>query len=350
MRIVHKDLENNRIKLQTENLNDLWHLQHLISPEDVITSVTWRRPESETDKIRPERQEKKRVKLSLRVKDLEFQKFSNKLRVLGEIEKGPDIGSHHTINLDTDSKFTLTKEWKKEHLERLKEAKKASKRPKVLLVAVDDEIATFGIVRQYGLEELSEITSSTSGKMYESDREASENEYYGKICSAIENYVRNKNTPSVILAGPGLVKKEIYSFLQEKYPEIAKKTHLGNTSHTGTSGLNEIIRRGIVKRVSEEDRASLETELIEEMMKKVSKNGKATYGMENVKKAAKAGAIDKLLISDKQLRKNRKNIEPIIEQSRKTGANIYIVSSEHEAGNQLARIGGAAALLRYKLS
>lgn len=350
MRIIHKDLENNRIKLKTENLNDLWHLQHIISPGDTLTSVTWRRPKSETDKIRPERREKKRVKLSLEVKEVDFHKFSNKLRVLGEIVKGTDLGEHHTINIDTDSTFTMTKEWKSEDLERLEQAREASKRPKVLLVAIDDETATFGLVRQYGLEELAEINSTTSGKMYDSDRETSRKEYYGEVCSVIEDYMESKGTSSIIIAGPGFTKKEIYSYLEENYPDIAEKAHLGNTSNTGKPGLNEIISRGIVKRVSEEDRTSFETELIEEMMERVSKGKKAVYGKKEVEEAADIGAIEKLLISDKSLRKEREELMPIIERTRNTGGDVIIVSSEHEAGNQLARMSGIGALLRYKIS
>lgn len=349
MRIIYKDLEKNRIKLLTENLNDLWHLNQIISPGDILTSMTWRRPRSETDKVRPERKEKKRVKIALKVKKVEFQKFSSELRVLGVIEKGPDVGDHHAIKLDTNSKFTLTKEWKPDHLDRLKEAEKASKRPKVLLVALDDETATFGLVRQYGLEELGEVNSSVSGKMYESEREASESEYHGKICSLIHDHVENNKVSSVILAGPGFTKKELHSALKDKYPDIASNVHLGTTSNTGKSGLNEIIHRGIVKRISEEDRTSLESELVREMMGRVSKNGNATYGMEKVSRAADAGAVEKLLVSDEILSEKRDEVEPVIEKTRETGGNVFIISSEHEAGTQLSRIGGLGALLRYKL-
>lgn len=350
MRIIHKDLEEDRIKLQTENLNDLWHLQHLISPGNILTAVTWRRPKSETDKIRPERREKKRVKLSIRVKEVEFQKFSNNLRVLGVIEKGEDLGEHHTINLDTDSKFTLTKEWKQEDLDRIEEAKEASNRPDVLLVALDDETASFGLVRQYGLEKLGEVKSSRSGKMYESDRELSKKEFFGEVCSKIKNHVEEKNIPSIIIAGPGFTKKEILSFLEDNHPNLVEKVHLGNTSHTGESGLNEIIKRGIVKRVSSEDRTSEETELVEEFLERISKTGKATYGIDEIKEVAEMGAVETLLVSDEKLRKNREEISPLIEKIRNTGGEIEIISSEHEAGTQLARIGGLGALLRYKVS
>lgn len=350
MRIIYKNLEENRIELRTENLNDLWHLEQIISPGDVLTAETWRRRKSESDKIRPERQEKERVTLSIRVKDVEFHEYSNQLRVLGKIEKGQDIGEHHTIRIDKDFRFTLTKDWETDHLERLEEAEKASKRPKVLLVAIDDETATFGLVRQYGLEEFGEVTSTASGKMYSSDRDASEKEYHGEVCSTIKNFVESKDIPSVIIAGPGLTKKKVHSRLKEKYPQIAENTHLGNTSHTGKSGLNEIIRRGIVKRVSEEDRASLETSLVEEMLKRVSENGKATYGEDEAKKAAEMGAIEKLLVSDEKLRKEREKVAPIIKETRNKGGEAFIVSSEHEAGEKLSRLGGLGALLRYRIT
>ncbi len=138
--------------------------------------------------------------------------------------------------------------------------------------------------------------------------------------------------------------------INEEYPELEEKIHIGNTSNPGESGLNEIIRRGIVKRVSEEDRTSLETELIEKMMEEISKNGKATYGLENVKKAVKAGSVEKILVSDKLLQREREKVEPIIREVRNKGGKVLIISSEHEAGNQLARMGGLGALLRYKIS
>ncbi len=349
MRIIDKDLEEDRIRLRTENLNDLWHLENIISPGDVLIAQTWRRRKSENDKIRPERQEKERVNLAIKVKDVEFHKHSNQLRIFGKIEKGRDVGEHHTIKIDKDSKFTLIKKWKSDHLDRIKEAEKASERPTVLLIAVDDERASFGLVRQYGLEELGEVTSNVSGKMYDSDRGASEKEYLGEVCSTIKDYVDNKDISSVIVAGPGIVKKKINSILKEKYSEIAENTHLGNTSNTGKSGLNEIIRRGIVRRVSEEDRTSLETSLVEDMLKRVSTDGKATYGKDEVEKAARMGAIEKLLVLDKKLRKDRKMITPVINKTRETGGEVFVISSEHEAGEKLNRLGGVGALLRYRM-
>ena len=170
-----------------------------------------------------------------------------------------------------------------------------------------------------------------------------------EVCSNIENHVRDKDIPSVIIAGPGFTKKDIYAYLEENYPDVADKVHLGNTSHTGRSGLNEIIRRGIVKRVSREDRTSKETSLVEELMENVSKDGKATYGVDKVKEAAEAGAIEKLLVSDVVLREERESVRPFMEQVRNKGGEVEVISSEHDAGRQFSRMGGVGALLRYKI-
>lgn len=348
MRIIHRDLKHRRIKLQTEELDDLWHLQHIVDPGDVVISVTWRRPRVETDKIRPERRKKRRVKLAIRVDKVEFRRHANQLRILGEIELGPDKGKHHTLNLGVDSKLTVVKDWKNDHLRRLREAERASRRPRVLLIAVDDESATFGLVRQYKLEELGRIASETAGKLYKSDRDGSRTKFYNKICRAMEDRMKRGNIPHVVIAGPGFTKKELYSVLKEKFPKVASKAHLGNCSTGGKSGLNEIIRRGIVKRISREDRMSFETELVEKIMGGIAKDGLATYGMREVERALDLGAVKKLLVADEILREKRDKIEPLLKRAKNTGSQVVIVSTEHEAGRRLEKIGGIGGLLRFR--
>lgn len=200
------------------------------------------------------------------------------------------------------------------------------------------------------MEKMGEVISSKSGKMYDSDRELSEKEFFGEVCSKIKNHVESEGVSSVIIAGPGMAKKKILSFMEDEHPDLASDVHLGNTSHTGTSGLNEIVKRGIVKRVSEEDRISKETELVEELLKRISSDSKATYGLDKVEQAVDMGAIETLLVSGERLREDRKEVAPLIEKARQKGAEVEIISSEHDAGVQLSKLGGLAALLRYKVS
>lgn len=67
MRIVKRNLKGNEgeISLIMESLDDLWHLKYIIERGDLIFAVTKRKAESATDKIRPEKTEKKRFVLAL---------------------------------------------------------------------------------------------------------------------------------------------------------------------------------------------------------------------------------------------------------------------------------------------
>jgi protein pelota len=348
MRIVYRNLKHGKIKVVTETLDDLWHLQHLLEPGDLATALTCRREKSETDKVRPERVEKKLVKLSIRVESVKFHRFSNKLRVLGTIEEGPDKGKHHTLGLESGSKLTITKTWKHRHLQRLKEATKASRRPRILLVALDDESAALGLVRQYGLEDLGGIYHPTPGKRYEVERKSDKLKFFHQLASFLKDYLIRQKIPTAIVAGPGFTKKEFHALLRDRYPEIVGKVRQGDVSSGGKSGLNEIVRRGLVQRVSREDRISLETMLVEKLLAEVAKDGPATYGLAEVKRATDLGAVEALLVTDRQLRREREELDSLLEGVRKTKGKITIVSTEHEAGQRLAGIGGIGALLRFK--
>ena len=98
MRILHQDARANEIKLLPETLDDLWHLYNLIDERDLVFAMTYRRGEEKSDKLRPDRSDKVRMRLGIRVQKVEFHETEDVLRVLGVIEQGPqDMGEHHTL-------------------------------------------------------------------------------------------------------------------------------------------------------------------------------------------------------------------------------------------------------------
>ena len=72
MKVLHQDRKAGEIKVQVESLDDLWHLYNVIEPGDVIISVTFRRDESKSDKIRAERVEKKKMVLGVSIRKNRF--------------------------------------------------------------------------------------------------------------------------------------------------------------------------------------------------------------------------------------------------------------------------------------
>ena len=348
MRVIYKDLKHGKIKLRIETLDDLWHLHHLIEPNDIVTAQTWRREREVKDKLRPERLEKRRLTLSIRVEEVEFHKHANRLRLLGTIVSGPDVGKHHSFSLEPGSTLAITKTWRPYHLDRIREAVRASRRPRVLLVALDDVSAELALVRQYGLDELGIISRARAGKRYAVKREADERKFFHKLAAAMKDIISREGVRASIVAGPGFTTDAFVVFLREKYPELVSSVRHDDVSSGGRAGLYEIVRRGLVEQVSREDRISFETSLVEQLMAEIAKGGLATYGKADVERAASLGAIEKLLAADELLRRHGVGIEEVLERVRRTRGQVIVVSTDHDAGKQLMALGGVVALLRFK--
>jgi protein pelota len=347
MKILKKELRFNEgeISLITESLDDLWHLKYILEPQDIVFAFTKRRIEGATDKLRPEKADKKTVRLGIRVEKVEFHKFSNRLRVHGIIVEGIDSGAYHTLNIEEGTNLSIVKKWKNDQLERIREAEIASRRPRVIIATIEEGEACIGIVRQFGVEESSSLRQSL-GKGEGDQR----NEFFGGLAAQLK-WAADK-VDAVILAGPGFTKEDFLDFVKTREPELAKKIVLEDTSSIGVSGFQEVLRRGAVDRIMEESRIGREAKLIEELMKEISINGKVAYGMDDVRNAESLGAIETLLITDELLRTEREgnNIDSFLKAVEHSQGRIVVFSTEFEPGKKLESLGGIAALLRFKVS
>lgn len=347
MKLLKKNLRGNEgeISLTIESLDDMWHLKYILEPQDIVFAFTKRRIEGATDKLRPEKADKKTVRLGIQVEKVEFHKFSNRLRVHGTIVDGIDAGAYHTINIEEGNEISIIKKWKSDQLERIKEAQIASMRPKVIIATLEEGEASIGLVRQFGVEESSSLRQSL-GKGEGNTR----NEFFGELASQLK-WAAEK-VDAVILAGPGFTKEDFFEFIRKKEPELAKKTVLEDTTSIGISGFQEVLRRGAVDRIMEESRIGREALLIEELMKEISINGKVSYGMEDVRNAQSLGAVHTLLITDELLRTERegKSIDGFLKEVEHSQGKIVVFSTEFEPGKKLESLGGIAALLRFRVN
>ena len=347
MKILKKELKFNEgeISLVAESLDDLWHLKYILEPGDIVYAFTKRTIEGATDKLRPEKADKKTVRLGIQVEKVEFHKFSNRLRVHGTIVDGIDTGAYHTLNIEEGTDLSVIKKWKNDQLERIKEARMASLRPKVIIATIEEGEACIGTVRQFGVEESSSLRQSL-GKGEGNRR----NEFFGELASQLKWAAEKVDV--VILAGPGFTKSDFFEFLQAKEPGLAKKTVLEDTSSIGVSGFQEVLRRGAVDRITQESRIGREAKLIEELMKEISIGGRAAYGMEDVRNAQSLGAVETLLIADELLRAEREGgaIDDFLKEVEHSQGRIVVFSTEFEPGKKLESLGGIAALLRFRVA
>lgn len=344
MKILHQDSRTNEIKLLPESIDDLWHLYNLLDVDDQVFATTYRRKEDKSDKLRPERTEKVRMRLGIGVKKVEFHESEDRLRILGSIESGPqDLGQHHTLMIGPGDDVAIVKpEWRDVHFERIRRAVEASARPKVVFVAIEDSEAVVAAARDYGLKEMATITRSPDGKMY--DAKPTEDEYLDDVAGKIGQILSDQ--PLVIL-GPGFTKEALARKIRERNPEIADQVVILSTGQAGMTGIHEAMKRGLGGKAVEESRVARETQEVERLFAAIGADGMYSYGKPSVTAAAEAGAVEMLLVLDSLVRDSAvENLMKTVERAR---GEFMIVSSLHEAGRRLESLGGVAALLRYRI-
>lgn len=340
MKVLKRDMKNGEIKLRVEVEDDLWHLYNIVSPGDLVFSLTQRREEKQTDKIRAERGKKKTMRLGIRVEKIEFHEFTDRLRILGVIEYGPqDIGEHHTFNITVGSEISIIKDrWEKRHLKRLEEAMKSVERPLITFLTLEDDEAEIIVLREYGIKRLASISFSGGGKQYRSSKKE---EFFEKVLTALREFYREGE---LLIIGPGFTKEEFFEWVKEKEPEILKRAHVYRASHGGTAGVNEAMKR-IGADILEKSRMAIEAREVEKLFVEISKNGAFAYGKKDVERFLKQGAVEKLLILSRFMRTGEG--ERYLKMAEEGSAEVIVISELGEPGKRLASIGGIAAILRF---
>ena len=351
MQIKNQDKKQGLIEVIPENLDDLWHLSHIVEEGDYVSTLTTRRiQDNDSGKTRSDRGVKKTFFLGIRVEKINFHKYTGMLRFTGIIESGPEdlipLGSHHTINVQINNSIKIQKTWNKWSLDRLKQAVDYSKRPTEIIVAIEDNTTDLGIIKQYGLEYIGPITGDISGKRnIEKNRQNKIIEYYEEITKTLQQFT---NINKLIIIGPGFTKNGYYNFLEEKYPNMAKKAVLESTGSGGHAGIQEVLKNGLIENLSKDAKIAKEISTVNKLLEKIGKTSNmVTYGKKQVKNATDMGATEKLLVLDELVR--QKDIQKIMNNTENMGGKVEIISSQHDGGKQLEALGSIAAFLRYPI-
>lgn len=347
MKIIHKDLDHNLIKILPETLDDIWHLSNLIRPNDLVQAVTFRTDDQATDKVRTKKASKKKMKLGIRVEQVRFHEFSDRLRIHGVIEEGPqDLGSYHTFNVtaDNNDKLSIIKEeWKPHELQRLNEAVEQTSHSFVLFVSLDNEEATIAVLRQSGVQWITDIASHQSGKQYESENK--EKEYFGEIIRMVKQKMSEQTT--LVIVGPGFTRDHLLKYGKEKYPKLFENCLLYPTGNAGMNGVHEAMKSGAVEHVAKENRVVRETKIVDDIFAEIKKNGLVSYGFEDVSRAINASAVELLVITDSMVRTQKG--DSLLQKADEIQSDFIIINTMHDAGKKLEGLGGIAALLRFKI-
>jgi protein pelota len=330
--------EYGEIRLFPENADDLWHLSHLISPGDLVFATTFRTVDAPSDKIRPEKLEKRPVRLGIRVERVELHDYSNRMRISGTIEHGMDAGAHHTINVEPGYEISVIRHWKPHDLERIERAVKASVHEPVHVLAIEEGEAVLFRMRQSGPEEVTTVTMG-SGKGSDTDSRPA---FFARVAEEVSP-VRGP----LVIAGPGFIKEDFFRFLATRDPGLAERVILVETRRPGQGAVGEVLGQGVLDKITEDVQLGREVRAVEELLMRIAKDLPVAYGKRDVETAVDFGAAEEVMVCDSLLHDG--GIVRLLEKAEQQRARVTILSERFDPGKQLAALGGVAALLRFRI-
>ncbi|MEM3616989.1 MAG: mRNA surveillance protein pelota [Candidatus Bathyarchaeia archaeon] len=356
MKILEMNLKKGFVKVVPETIDDLWHLYNIIYRGDEVYAYTSREIKQDEKYSRGKRGERVSVFMGVKVEKVAWDKLLGRLRVHGTICHAPEIiptGAHHTLNITLNSPVTIVKEWASHQLERLETARKTSEKP-IIIVAIDDEGFAIATTTQYGIEVKVEERARLPGKLEAEKRSAAIKEFFQNALNNLSRIWSETHNPIAII-GVGFIKNDFVKFLDKEAPEIARSVaDVKSVNNSGVAGIYEAVRSGILTKTIKHLRVAEETEVVEEILKRLGKSERTVvYGLGEVRKASEYGAVDMLVLADTRLRgaedKERLSLERLMKDVEQKGGKVMVISTEHEAGAKLVALGGVAALLRFAL-
>jgi len=342
------------VSLVPQSVEDLWDLYNVIESGDFVSGSTYRVVKTEDtsggDKVRVP------TYLKIEVSETELDMSSNTLKVRGVVVESPEQlegvrGRHHSINVKPGTKVVVQKDEWLRHQWRIVSRRRRS-RP-LIIVAIESGNASIGIIRDFGVASIQEVSAHIPGKGDPSSREQATKAFFQSILGTIRETVKQLNY-GLVVVGPGFVKDEFVNTLKEAEPSIYQRMAYVGAATSGTpAGIYESLRSGAVRNAVEKTRAIEESFIVEEAIARISTGNRAAYGLQDVRAAAELGGVETLLISEKLPMhldaEGRAQLEKLMRTVEDMKGDVWMISPRHEGGEKLERLGGICALLRYPL-
>jgi len=340
------------VRIRVEDDDDLWVLSQICSTGCKVGMLSHRR--DSTTGTQPEGRsksaERKPMWILLKVQESAFQPFTDNLRVHGIIcEAKIDIGSHHTHIIGPGDEIEITRDGGLSGADEslLREAFAVSSRAKCGLVVVEaDEVMIFEIAR-HGVRDVSQFNMRGGGKRT-NDSTSVRKDFFERVSR--ETMLIFDGEVPLIICGPGLAR--------EKFEKEMMEAGFGGsvlnvaTSIGGRSAANEVLTEGLADKILGDIALIKQVRVIEEGLRRASTEGAVAYGMSAITEASCQGAIETLVIDASMLRSTDRDSakwENIASEVMGSGGVVVQASVDHDAGQQLIGMGGAIALLRWKI-
>ena len=371
MRLLKDNIaRDGSVVLLPEEPEDMWQLYNLISRGDRIRAPTFRKVKTVQATTGSVSSNKVMLNLTLEIEGIpDFDPTESTMRVHGKnVQENEHVklGAYHTTELQPHRKFTLQKvEWDSIALERLKDATSIEAKADVAAVVMHAGLALVCLVTSNMTIVRAKIEQSIprkrAGGAALAHQKAMES-FFEAVLQAVIRIVDWTIVKCLIVASPGYVKDDFFKFVMEQAQKRDMRTLLANKErfmlvHSSSGhkhALKEVLAQEEVRSRLADTKAVSEVRALESFFEMLNTDEhRAYYGYNHVRAALDMGAVATLLLVDGLFRADhiatRRKYVKLVEDARAAGVQVYIFSSMHVSGEQLAQLSGVAAALRFPL-
>jgi len=274
------------------------------------------------------------------------------------------MGAYHTLDLDVNKKFSISKVWDSIDLERVDNACDPAQNADVAAVIMQEGLAHVCLILSSMTLVRAKIDQAIPRKRHGNvgNHEKGMQKFFENVMQALIRHINFEVVKCVLLASPGFVKDQFYEYMLQQALKNEQKTILDNKDKFllvhASSGFKHSLKEalcnpGVMAKLSD-TKAAGEVKCLENFFNTLqTEPEKAFYGLNHVEKANEAQAIECLLIADSLFRSSdiatRKRYVNLVETTKENGGEVRIFSSLHVSGEQLAQVTGIAAILRFPM-
>lgn len=344
-----------------EDADDLLTLRRIIENGDYVFADTTRVIKKVKEFARPDKGERIKVRVSVRVESISLDDMVDRLRITGIITNTDNElvprGIHHSLTVQVGDTITIDKNRKWNDVE-TNILKRSGNSTNFILVAIDAQEAAVAKISGTHLKIIPNIYSGQSGKRYQHAAKNNPNIeiFFDDIAKTIQSIfsaaAAEENNSTIIIFGPGETKRRFYNLLVEKHKlEKGKVSLIDGVDVAGEDGIFVFLRSPAIKEAMSSSKLATVSSILDEIMRLVHKgDAKYAMGMQEVSNAASIKAIEYLVFSDSIFKTTDENdVVKLLNLLESQGAKSFAVDSSTDIGWRVSSLGGIVALLRYSI-
>ncbi|MEO9295674.1 MAG: mRNA surveillance protein Pelota [Nitrososphaera sp.] len=336
-----------------EDSDDLFTLRRLIEQGDYVIADTSRVIKQEKEYGRPDKGERVKVRLSIRVDQVELDSSVDRLRISGTITNTDNElvsrGTHHAMSVQAGDMITIDKDRKWQDVEMRLLKKSGDSSSSFILVAIDTQEACIAKVSGTHVKIIPNIYSGQSGKRYATTKNASLDTFFADASKTVASVLGENDR--IIIFGPGETRRRFYNSLDRSAVPKERAQVIDGIDVAGEDGIFVFLRSQQARDAMGASKLAAVSLMLDQVMQMVRKGeNKFAMGLKDISDAVAAKAVEAVIFSDSVFRtSDEQAVVKLLNSAESHGAKTFAVDSSTDIGLRVSSLGGMVALLRYAI-